>query len=181
MGRRNAQYPGRQLTKFHCIHTEFVEGCYNNAVGVEDPDSIPDNQMTASSEFGNTSCLPSYGRLNGARGEGWCAAQANGSNDWLQIDFNRTVEVNAVATQGDIDGNEWVTDFKLSFSSDGGDWTTYRDANGKEKVRCTSYYTEDTCLSRNVGTLRKWHLNLNEITLFILNLVWMFLDKGFLA
>ncbi|XP_078381896.1 uncharacterized protein LOC144664624 [Oculina patagonica] len=110
----------------------YVESCYNNAVGVANPSSIQDNQMTASSQFDDRH-LPSYGRLNNARGGGWCAEQANETNDWLQIDFNRTVEVCAVATQGDNDGiEEWVTDFKLSFSSDGGNWTTYRDANDTE-------------------------------------------------
>lgn len=106
--------------------------------------------MTASSQFDDHH-LPSYGRLNGARGDEWCAEQASGNNDWLQVDFNRTVEVCAVATQGDYDGNEWVTDFKLSFSSDGGNWTTYRDANDTEMVRCITllYYTRDTFGSPN--------------------------------
>ena len=47
----------------------------------------------------------------------------------------------AVATQGDRNGNEWVTDFKLFYSSDGNVWTPYKDANGVEVVRppCLSY------------------------------------------
>ena len=40
----------------------------------------------------------------------------------------------AVATQGDINGNEWVTDFKLSFSTDGSNWITYKDGNGIDVV-----------------------------------------------
>ena len=57
------------------------------------------------------------------------------NDDWLQIDLGNTIQVCAVATQGDINGNEWTTDFKLSYSSDGNIWTTYKDSNGTEMVR----------------------------------------------
>ena len=40
-----------------------------------------------------------------------------------------------VATQGDIDGDEWVTEFELSFSSSGDSWETYKDTNGVNMVR----------------------------------------------
>ena len=93
--------------------------------------------MTASSQFGD-GYQPAYGRLNGDRGDGWCAKTSSSSEDWLQVDLGRTLEVCAVATQGDRNGNEWVTDFKLSYSSDGNVWTPYKDANGGEVVRdCT--------------------------------------------
>lgn len=118
---------------FNRIHAEFVDSCYNGPVGVDNPITIQDSQMTGSSQD-SKNAQPSYGRLNGARGNGWCARQANGSNDWLQIEFNRMKQVCAVATQGDVVGIGWVTDFKLSFSSDGGNWTTYRDANDKDMV-----------------------------------------------
>ena len=90
--------------------------------------------MTASSSY-NDNFKPSYGRLNGSRGDGWCSKTANGNDDWLQIDFGRIVQVCAVATQGGINGNEWTTDFKLSFSTDTNTWITYKDGNGTEVVR----------------------------------------------
>ena len=34
-----------------------------------------------------------------------------------------------VATQGDINGNKWVTDFKMSYLSGGRIWTLYKDGN----------------------------------------------------
>ena len=40
----------------------------------------------------------------------------------------------AVATQGDINGNEWVIDFSLSFSSDGASWVYSKDSHGKRKA-----------------------------------------------
>ena len=78
---------------------------------------------------------PAYGRLNGNRGDGWCAKEANRNDDWLQVDLGKTIQVCAVATQGDRNGNEWTTDFKLSYSSDGNSWTTYKDADGMEKSK----------------------------------------------
>lgn len=110
--------------------------CFDYPVGVSSPGIIPDNQMTASSY--TTTNYGSYraynGRLHDTRGDGWCSAVPDSSNDWLQIDFARIIQVCAVATQGDANGNEWVTDFKLSYSSDRNTWTTYKDANGTEQV-----------------------------------------------
>ena len=91
--------------------------------------------MRASSTFSDY-YLPSYARLHGDRGDGWCALEDDDTpNDWLQIDFGKTVEVCGVATQGDIDGDEWVTEFELSFSSSGDSWETYKDTNGVNMVR----------------------------------------------
>ena len=49
--------------------------------------------------------------------------------------LEKTFQVCGIATQGDRNGNEWVTDFKLSYSSDGNVWTFYQDANGVDVVR----------------------------------------------
>ena len=92
--------------------------------------------MTASSYI--TTDYRSYraynGRLHDIRGDGWCSAVPDSNGDWLQIDFARIIQVCAVATQGDVIGNEWVTDFKLSYSTDGNTWTTYKDANDTDQV-----------------------------------------------
>ena len=45
------------------------------------------------------------------------------------------MEVCALATQGDRNGNEWVTAFKLSYSSDAQTWKSYKDENDVEVVR----------------------------------------------
>ena len=97
--------------------------------------------MTASSQYGD-GYQAAYGRLNGNRGDGWCAEKANRNDDWLQVDLGTTFQVCAVATQGDRNGNEWVTDFKMSYSSDGNVWTPYKDANGMEMVRCCTVYLQ---------------------------------------
>ena len=79
--------------------------------------------------------LPSYGRLSGNRGDGWCA-EINDKDQWLQVDLGKVIEVCAVATQGDISGNNWVIDFKLAHSKSYEDgFPTYKEANGSEAVR----------------------------------------------
>ena len=89
--------------------------------------------MIASSQFspGHQSF---YGRLNGGRGDGWCPKEAN-KKEWLQIDLGKSIYLCAVATQGDRNGNEWVTDFKVSYSSYGISWRPYKDINGAVLVR----------------------------------------------
>ena len=113
--------------------SEQVDGC-KRPLGISDQAKIPDNQMTASSQYGD-GYQPAYGRLNGDRGDGWCAKESARNDDWLQVDLGKTFQVCGIATQGDRNGNEWVTAFKVSYSSDGNVWTPYKDANGVEAVR----------------------------------------------
>ena len=80
--------------------------------------------MSASSQY-NYLYQAAYGRLNGGRGDGWCAKQADRNDDWLQVDLGKSIEACGLATQGDTDGNEWVVAFKLSYSSNGTNWITY--------------------------------------------------------
>ena len=93
--------------------------------------------MTASSTHNDDTgrFQPEFGRLQGNRGDGWCAGTGDSNDDWLQIYFGNIFTVCGVATQGDINGNEWVTAFKLSFSTDGSGWTTYTYDNGTDVVR----------------------------------------------
>lgn len=93
--------------------------------------------MTASSLHNNSQAA--YGRLNGNRGNGWCTKEADENNDWLQIDLGKRFDVCGVATQGDINGNEWVTDFKMSYLSDGRMWTPYKDGN-EDVVRTDPFF-----------------------------------------
>ena len=90
--------------------------------------------MTASSTYIGSRFQPWFGRLGGNRGDGWCSLTSNSNNDWLQIYLGDMFTVCRVDTQGDINGNEWVTAFKLSFSTDGNIWTTYKFDNGIEVV-----------------------------------------------
>ena len=74
-----------------------------------------------------------YGRLNDNRGNGWCAREANRTDDWLQVDFHRVMQVCGVATQGNNYGvlSAWVKSFELSYISDENVWTIYEDEDGE--------------------------------------------------
>ena len=122
------------------IHS-FIEDCFFNAVGVVNPNKIADNQMTASTYY-SPCCQPSQGRLNNKNKgtDGWCAATSKRVDEWLQVDFGKTYVVCAVATQGDVNGNDRVTDFKLSYSTDGLFWNWYTDRNGTEEVSFNFMY-----------------------------------------
>ena len=102
--------------------------CFSNAVGIADPDVIYDSHMTASSQY-DDSYHPYYGRLNDTRGNGWCPAGSSTKEDWLQIKLEKITNICGVATQGDVNGDEWTIDFHISYSSDNKTWTFYKDAN----------------------------------------------------
>ncbi len=124
----------RQMTKLSFVYFFTNSACFDNAVGVSSPSIIPDSFIKASTSRSD-SHQPAFGRLNGDRGDGWCALSADGiANDWLQIDFGKVIEVCGVATQGDINGNECPIEFKLFFSSDGSKYKRYKDGNGENMV-----------------------------------------------
>ncbi|XP_078353422.1 uncharacterized protein LOC144638115 isoform X2 [Oculina patagonica] len=121
-----AQYSGE-------ICENKITDCYDNPTGVADIAKIPDAKMTASSKY-SSNYEPYYGRLNGNRGDGWCSKEASSNNDWLQVDLGKPYTVCGVATQGDRNGNEWVTAFKLLFSWDGVSWNVYQGDTSKAVV-----------------------------------------------
>ena len=86
--------------------------------------------MSASTQYSDNT-EAAYGRLDDNRGNSRCTRKATRTDDWLQVDFNRTVQVCGVATQGDNGGvlSAWVESFELSYISDGNVWTTYEDAD----------------------------------------------------
>ena len=124
--------------------TFFVD-CLKS-LGVSTTSGIPDADMTASSQF-NSQHAPLGGRLNAqdqlnSQGSvtqigGW-AALTNDQNQWLQIKFGQILQISGVATQGRATVAQWVTSYKLEYSSDGSSWTYYPD------VRCSFNF----CLRR---------------------------------
>ena len=114
--------------------------CFNNPAGVADNNIISNSQITASG-YRSSGALyqPKRGRLNNvSNGKGWCAQSCCGTQDWLQIDLGTTRQICGVATQGDNQNDSWVITFKLSFSTDEGGWTFYKNADNTEKVNIHS-------------------------------------------
>ena len=90
--------------------------------------------MTASTKYSGHPAH--HGRLHYSN-SAWCAQSSSGSQDWLQIDLGTTYQICGAATQGTGYQlyNEYVTKFKLSYSSDGSSWTVYTGTGGSETVR----------------------------------------------
>ena len=90
---------------------------------------IPDNQLTASSQYNHYS-NPSRGRLNMQREGywqgGWIARYRN-SSQYFQVDLGIVNTVVKVATQGRSDFPQMVTKYKLSYSLDGKTFQYYRE------------------------------------------------------
>lgn len=101
----------------------------SEAVGIEDPNVIKDEQMTASNYVTHSKYGPQNARLYS--GVKWRALNRDVSA-WLQVKLNEVTTIRKVAVQG-CGSNAWVKTFKLSFSIDGVYWTSYKE-NLTEKV-----------------------------------------------
>ena len=126
------------------------------ALGVEDPNIVPDAQITASSNY--LSYYPRKGRLNGD--SGWCQQSSKITDNYIQVDMGAGRTVCGVATQGKANGS-FIKSYRLSFSTDGTSWTAYKEQNVEKVwnkqdsqflVRCQFYLSD---ISEGV----KWDLN----------------------
>ena len=94
--------------------------------------------MAASSQL-DPEHAPSGGRLNyqnqfDSQGRitqigGW-SALTNDEHQWLQIKFSQIYQVSGVASQGSSDDTQWVTTYKLEYSTDGSTWIYYPQVRG---------------------------------------------------
>ncbi|XP_029785375.1 coagulation factor VIII isoform X3 [Suricata suricatta] len=99
--------------------------------------AIPDAQITASSYLKSmlATWSPSQARLHlQGRTNAW-RPQANNPKEWLQVDFQKTVKVTGIMTQGakSLLTSMYVKEFLVSSSQDGHSWTLFLQ-NGKVKV-----------------------------------------------
>ena len=64
------------------------------------------------------------------------AAVVNNLNQWIQIDFLIKTTVTYVATQGRHTVGQWVTQYKLQYSSDGSSFEVFKQqGENTDKVR----------------------------------------------
>ena len=99
---------------------------------------ITADQILASSQF-DIFHGATQGRLHikasGHYQAGWSAA-VNDLDQWFQIDLRIKTSITAVATQGRPAFNQWVTKYKLQYSSDGNSFQVYKQQGEKpDKVR----------------------------------------------
>ncbi|XP_078576597.1 retinoschisin-like isoform X2 [Branchiostoma floridae x Branchiostoma japonicum] len=103
--------------------------------------AIPDGYITASSTHphGALSKARLHSQESSDRSQtgwagAWCAKDPLTTNHWLQIDVGAETTVTGVITQGRSDVSQWVTSYKLRFSRDGTEWSTYLDKLGRPKI-----------------------------------------------
>uniref|UniRef100_A0A8C5VFG6 Coagulation factor VIII n=2 Tax=Microcebus murinus TaxID=30608 RepID=A0A8C5VFG6_MICMU len=115
-------------------------GCDLNScsmpLGMESKE-ISDAQITASSYLTNmfATWSPSQARLHlQGRTNAW-RPQVNNPKEWLQVDFQKTIKVTGITTQGvkSLLTSMYVKEFLISSSQDGQHWTLFFQ-NGKVKV-----------------------------------------------
>lgn len=97
---------------------------------------IRSTQLSASS-FHGTGLAPRNGRLHfrrsGSRLGAWCALY-NTRYQWYQVDFGRCMRVIKIATMGRQDYPQWVKQYFIEYSVDGGNFAEYKE-NSNRKVR----------------------------------------------
>ena len=102
---------------------------------------ILDSAITASTYY-NNQLGPANARLNLNRG--WCAwttTDAGEQSGWIQVDLGYIIWVTGVATQGRCVWQQWVTSYKVSYSTDGQNWEFY-DESGSTKVSLTFFFSK---------------------------------------
>ena len=96
---------------------------------------ITEGQISASSQW-DVNHAAVQGRLHFKAGRGkqgaW-SARTNDVNQWLQINLNGYFTLTQVASQGRNDHNQWVTKYKVQYSTDGTNFQYYQE-QGKDKV-----------------------------------------------
>lgn len=107
-----------------------LEPC-KNPLGMQNR-RIPNYAITASSSW-DKNHGPYLGRLHfTARGryQGAWSSRHNNRNQYFQVNFRRPTKITAVATQGRQNANQWVTQYRLSYSQDGLSWVFYKLRDG---------------------------------------------------
>ncbi|XP_048579368.1 receptor-type tyrosine-protein phosphatase S isoform X3 [Nematostella vectensis] len=100
--------------------------CESLALGLGD-NRVPSASISASSNNANAV----RARLGTASGA-WCASLGDVS-PYLQVDLGSSHMICAVATQGDSSADQWVQTYRIDYSDDEANWTSYRENNTTRK------------------------------------------------
>ncbi|XP_066270084.1 uncharacterized protein [Branchiostoma lanceolatum] len=117
-----------------------IVGCNTTAVlpclyllGMESG-AIPDDSITASSVHYEPGYEPYRGRLYGVAGEGAWRSKYNRIGEWLQVDLGEMKRVTGTIIQGWNGTDNWVTSYKLQYSTDRITWTTYAGSDESDMI-----------------------------------------------
>ena len=106
-------------------------------------------QISASSQF-DGDLAPSHGRLHYKGIGGAWAAKVNDLHQWFQIDSGIDTTVSHVATQGRHNIMQWVTQYKLQYSSDGNSFQVFKQqGENADKVDISLLQYENKSINTN--------------------------------
>ena len=82
---------------------------------------IKNRAITASSSFNHfhSAWLSRLHRVKRGRYIGAWASKYRNYNQWLQVDLGYVMKITGIATQGRQDANQWVTVYRVYYSTDG--------------------------------------------------------------
>ncbi|XP_067650638.1 mucin-5AC-like [Haliotis asinina] len=101
-------------------------------MGIDNALIVKDTQITASGFSGNRFNAPA-GRLFNEFGA-WSPKENNG-DQWIMVNFLKPQVLNGILTQGSSISDKWVTQFIVSYSTDGFTFTPIKDsATGKSMI-----------------------------------------------
>eukprot|EP00794_Sanderia_malayensis_P007927 gene7927-8782_t len=103
--------------------TKSFEIC-NKGLGIESGLSLPSGFVLTASSFatGNEAV---EGRLSGALS--WCANTNNNANEYIQINFAKTITMTGIAVQGNPTALSWVKDFYVEYGITEASLATYTE------------------------------------------------------
>jgi hypothetical protein len=94
---------------------------------------ISSGQITASSNHDADHDTRGVRLLRSVHPIGSWSARHNDNQQWVQIDLLQITTVTGVATQGRNGVDQWVTTYKIEYSTNGVTWSVYKE-DGKDKV-----------------------------------------------
>ena len=95
---------------------------------------IGDDQITASTEYDPNHRAPNA-RLNFNKNRGAWSARTNDQNQWLQVDFQRSMIITGISTQGRVEFAQFVKSYTVSFSDDKSNFHSFKTEDMNLKVR----------------------------------------------
>ena len=126
-------------------------------------ETLPDSSLTASASYPSNAHTPQRSRFSS--GYGW-GKHPDDASPWLQADLGQLKTLGKVATKG-RDGshnmNQWLTSFKLSYSSSDDVFQYVLTGAGDEKVYQANF-DSDTIVTHCLSNVHAVKVRLHPLT-----------------